>query len=147
MPSQLDIAIAIVFRPHNQHVLVTFRPKEAHAGGVWEYPGGKMEVNETPQEAASRELLEETGLHIACSSPWHTHTHTYPERIVHLHLCLAIDKSQQEPQLPPSQYRWLSPSELADIPMPAGNKAWTPLLIEYLENYPQEPMDTKESND
>ena len=54
------IAIAVVL--HNDCVLIGVRPAGATLAGLWEFPGGKIEAGETPNEAAERECLEETGL-------------------------------------------------------------------------------------
>lgn len=128
IPPTFAIAIAVVYRTADHAILVTYRPSDAHAGGVWEFPGGKIEANESPIAAAYRELHEETGLEVRSFRLWQTHSHAYPERIVVLYICLAQTSDQDVPHEPSLSYRWLPHSELLDLPMPAGNRAWLPLL-------------------
>ncbi len=127
-PPTLAIAIAVVYRTADHAILVTYRPSDVHAGGVWEFPGGKIEADESPTEAAHRELREETGLLVDSFGLWQTHSHAYPERIVVLHICLAQTSDPDLPHDPSLSYRWLPHSALLDLPMPAGNRAWLPLL-------------------
>ncbi len=124
----LAIAIAVVYRAADQAILITYRPSNAHAGGVWEFPGGKIEANETPTDAARRELSEETGLWVDSFVLWKTHSHTYPDRIVVLHICLGQTSKTAPLSDPLVLHRWLPHSALLSLPMPAGNRAWLALL-------------------
>lgn len=57
----INISIAIVKDP-KENFLIALRPPNSHQGGKWEFPGGKVELNESPEEAMLRELYEEVGL-------------------------------------------------------------------------------------
>ena len=56
----VEVAIALVFR--QGQVLISRRPAQAHLGGFWEFPGGKLEAGESPERCAEREVLEEVGV-------------------------------------------------------------------------------------
>jgi 8-oxo-dGTP diphosphatase len=57
----IDISVAIVKDP-KENYLIALRPSNSHQGGKWEFPGGKVELNESSEEAMLRELYEEVGL-------------------------------------------------------------------------------------
>jgi len=126
----LEIAIALIWR--NGRVLVTQRRADAdHLPGVWEFPGGKCEAGEMPEECAVREAREELGVAIrilAARAPLH---HEYSARRVTLHPFDAeITRGDPQP-LECAAWRWSAPAELRDFDFPAAN---TPLLAELRAN-------------
>ena len=70
------IAIAVVER--NGEFLIGLRPANVALPGLWEFPGGKIEPNETPQQAAARECLEETGLEVEVGEEYPQVCYRYP---------------------------------------------------------------------
>lgn len=126
----LSIALVIAIRPESREVLIKPRASDKHAGGGWEFPGGKVEPGETPEDAALREFDEEVGLPKRKLLLWKEHTHAYPERTVCLSLFLAtLHPSEIVP--PPA---CLVPFDrLLSLPMPEGNRIWLPQLVERLE--------------
>jgi len=102
-------------------VLLLKRDNDQHCGGLWSFPGGKIESDETVKAAAVRELKEETGL---TGSDWHLlgkHSFEYPERLLHFHLfsCLCEDISSLACE---SAHTWANANKLPDYPMPKANK-------------------------
>lgn len=67
-------------------VLIAQRPSGKHAGGFWEFPGGKLDAGESPREGLDRELAEELGIAVHRAEPLIDYVHDYPERRVHLHV-------------------------------------------------------------
>lgn len=63
-PVWLVLAVAVVLVDRRGQVLMARRPPHKQWGGMWEFPGGKVEVKETPEAAAAREMLEEVGVEI-----------------------------------------------------------------------------------
>ena len=70
----------------NGMVLITKRPQGSHLAGFWEFPGGKQEVGETPEECLEREIKEELGVEVRAEKLLVTVDHEYENRIISLYL-------------------------------------------------------------
>ena len=81
-----EVAVGILFRPDGAMLLSTRPPGKPYAG-YWEFPGGKLEVGETVEQALRRELIEELGITIAEAPVWKVTEHDYPHALVRLHWC------------------------------------------------------------
>jgi len=117
----LSVAIAVV--EHEGRFLVGQRSRHVPLGGLWEFPGGKIKVDEAPQAAAARECLEETGLrvHVTHCLLFHKQTYSHAEITLHFFACLPVD-----PQTPPNPpFEWIARGDLAKLQFPDGNR---PLL-------------------
>ncbi len=113
------MAAGLVFRKGK--LLITQRHAAVHLGGLWEFPGGKREPQETYPECLSRELLEELGIQVAVGRLIESLTHAYPEKTVHLRFfhCRWL---RSEPQALGCQaFRWISPAELDHFSFPAAD--------------------------
>jgi 8-oxo-dGTP diphosphatase len=116
---RVEVVAAIVRR--NGKILITRRLDHVHLGGLWEFPGGKVEGEESLEGALLREILEELGIGIAVGPEIFTIEHDYPSKSVRLHFfdCTVI---QGEPQaLDVSDLRWVTPSQLADFEFPPAD--------------------------
>ena len=80
----VDVAVAVVQRSDGR-VLLAERPPHKVSGGYWEFPGGKFNAGENPEQALARELHEEIGVELDTAHLWMTYEHTYPNKIVRLH--------------------------------------------------------------
>ena len=80
----VEVAAAVLIRPDNSFLLAQ-RPPEKNWAGYWEFPGGKIEVGETPNQALVRELSEELGITAVTLFPWVTRIFTYPNVTVRIH--------------------------------------------------------------
>lgn len=67
---RVHIVAAIIFNADKSEVYITKRPEHLHKGGYWEFPGGKLEVGETVEQAITRELNEEIGIDVTEQSPY-----------------------------------------------------------------------------
>ena len=115
----IDVAAALIFR--DGKLLITQRYPKAHLGGLWEFPGGKREPNETFEACLARELREELGIEVAVGELVESLTHAYPEKTVHLrfHRCRW---TEHEPQpLGCSAFHWVTATELKDYAFPAAD--------------------------
>lgn len=121
------IALVAAFNRRGE-VLLLRRPDAVHCGGLWSFPGGKVEADEMPLQAAVRELKEETGLtgkrwrHLG--KAWHN----YADRRLRLLLfaCLLPDTGSL---LCESEYIRVARGELAGMPMPEANAKLLPMLL------------------
>lgn len=82
----VDVAVGILLQPEGAFLL-TSRPVGKVYEGYWEFPGGKLEVGETVEQALRRELQEELGLTIGAAELWKTQMVDYPHALVRLHFC------------------------------------------------------------
>lgn len=106
-------------------VLVTQRPDDKHLGGLWEFPGGKLEPGETPEAALRRELREELGVGLCCVAPAGFSSYAYDE--FHLLLLLYMCREWEGvPAGPPM--RWLRAAELHALAMPPADRPLLPQL-------------------
>ena len=86
----VDVAVGVLIDPQGRFLL-TSRPEGKVYAGYWEYPGGKLEVGESVEEALRRELLEELGITIGQAHPWRIELVDYPHALVRLHFCKVFD--------------------------------------------------------
>jgi 8-oxo-dGTP diphosphatase len=84
--SVIDVAVGVLIRADSDFLL-TSRPKGKVYEGYWEFPGGKLEPNETIEKALRRELQEELGIVIGAIELWKTELVDYPHALVRLHFC------------------------------------------------------------
>src|SRR5215831_13533902 len=108
--AMIDVAAGLVFR--DGKLLITLRHDDTHLGGLWEFPGGKREPNETFEECLVRELREELGIEVEVAELVESLTHKYPKRTVHLRFfrCLWL---RHEPQpLGCVDFAWVSRDQL-----------------------------------
>ncbi len=118
--SVIDVAAGLVFR--NGKLLITKRYDDAHLGGLWEFPGGKLEPNETFEQCLVRELQEELSIEVHVGKLVESVTHEYPGKTVHLKFFIC-DWHKNEPQaLGCSECKWVSPSELNGHEFPEADE-------------------------
>jgi 8-oxo-dGTP diphosphatase len=122
MPTQ--IAIAVV--EHAGRYLIGPRPAGGPLAGLWEFPGGKIEPGETPEQAAVRECREEAGIDVVVVGEYPPVAHEYEYGRLELRFfrCEARDASQ--PPRPP--YRWVEGRELHLYQFPAANATLLELI-------------------
>lgn len=85
----VDVAVGVLIRS-DQAFLITSRPPGKVYAGHWEFPGGKLEVGETVEQALTRELFEELGIVVQRSEPWRVEFMSYPHAKVRLHFCKVL---------------------------------------------------------
>lgn len=103
-------------------VLVARRHAHLHQGGLWEFPGGKLEPGEAPRQGLAREFWEELGIHVLDSEPLIRLTHDYGDRHILLDVW-RVTRYQGEPQGREGQpLRWLYPEAMRPAEFPAADR-------------------------
>lgn len=102
-------------------ILVAQRPVGKHLDGLWEFPGGKVEPDEDPRAALAREFDEELGVVVTRAEAWRFVWHAYPERTVLL-LFYDVDLGGEPRAREGNPVRWVTPAELAELPVPAADR-------------------------
>jgi len=103
-------------------ILIAQRPPKVDQGGLWEFPGGKIEPGETPLDALHRELMEEIGIAVESAEPMLVVRHDYPSRRVVLDIWRVRRFSGVARGCLGQPIRWVSPDELVDFQFPAANR-------------------------
>lgn len=107
----------------NGRLLVAERPVGKPYSGFWEFPGGKVEDQESGEQTLRRELHEELGVEVTASRHLFNHTHVYPDKTVLLEVWLVTEFTG-EPQGQENQaLRWVLPAEITQLPLLEGNWA------------------------
>lgn len=115
-------------------VLISKRPEGKALAGLWEFPGGKLEAGETPEECLVRELKEELGIvtKVACLAPLTFASHAYDT----FHLFMPLYVCRRFEGIPTGiegqEIKWVYPRKLRDYPMPAADEPLIPALVELL---------------
>jgi mutator protein MutT len=116
------IGVAVVWNPSGQ-ILIAKRKTGGTMGGLWEFPGGKIELGETVPECIIREIREELAIEITVGEHLVTIEHTYPafQITLHVHHCQHISGIPQP--IESDEICWVSVSDLDDYQFPAANLA------------------------
>jgi len=131
---KLLLVVAVALVDTDGRVLLSRRPDHKELGGLWEFPGGKVEASESPEKALIRELREELGVDVReeCLAPLTFASHAYPE--VHLLMPLYICRrwSGFARGLEGQELRWVKPARMRDFPMPPADEPLISHLIDWL---------------
>lgn len=98
-------------------VLIAQRPAQGLLGGLWEFPGGKVEPGESLQDGLQREIREELGVRIAVGEPLGVFRHAYTHFRVTLHAFHCRILEGEPSALQTADWRWVTPEQLKDFPM------------------------------
>jgi mutator protein MutT len=115
----VEVAAGLVFR--DGKLLITQRLPEAHLGGLWEFPGGKLEVGESFEQCLRRELAEELGIEAQVHELVEELTHHYTERSVHLKFFRCRWLRHEPRPILCHDLAWISPAQLSDYKFPAAD--------------------------
>ena len=130
----LVLVVAAALVDSDGRVLIAQRPEGKSMAGLWEFPGGKIEADERPEDALIRELKEELGIAVkeACLAPFTFASHTYGE----FHLLMPLYVCRRWDGIPQPHHhaalKWVRPKDMKDYPMPAADLPLIPMLRDLL---------------
>jgi 8-oxo-dGTP diphosphatase len=133
-PLPLVLVAACALVDADGRVLIAQRPEGKPLAGLWEFPGGKVEPGETPEEALIRELEEELGIvtQAPCLAPLTFASHSYES----FHLLMPLFVCRRFTGTPVAKeaqaLKWVRPRDLRSYPMPAADEPLVPILIDLL---------------
>jgi 8-oxo-dGTP diphosphatase len=129
----LVVAAALV--DTDNRVLLAQRPKGKPLKGLWEFPGGKIDMNERPEDALIRELGEELGITVKapCLAPLTFASHSYDDfhLLMPLYICRRWDGFVRP--LDGQALKWVRPKDLRSYPMPPADAPLIPHLVDLLD--------------
>lgn len=134
MSLRIVYVVACALIDPDGRVLLAQRPADKAMGGLWEFPGGKMEPGEAPESALIRELREELGIAVkeACLAPFTFASHAYTDfhLLMPLYLCRRWEGTPQP--LEHQALKWVRPKDMASYPMPPADLPLLPMLRDLL---------------
>ncbi len=121
MAKIIHVAVGVIY--DEQRFFITKRKLDSHQGGKWEFPGGKVEADETVAQALARELKEEVNIDVLACQPLMKIEHDYQDKKVLLDVFI-VDNFLGEPQaMEGQQQQWCSLAALTHLSFPAANLA------------------------
>ena len=131
---KLLLVVACALVDADRRVLIAQRPEGKAMAGLWEFPGGKVEADETPEAAIIRELEEELGIatKTACLAPLSFASHNYES----FHLLMPLFVCRKWQGTPDARehaaLKWVRPQALRDYPMPPADEPLIAALCDLL---------------
>jgi 8-oxo-dGTP diphosphatase len=110
----IPVVAALIVRGNK--LLIARRPEGKHMAGRWEFPGGKIEHGESPEEAIEREIREELAVSIRAGRIYQAITYSYPEKDVLLLFYVASIVSGEPQTIEEAEIRWVTMEELDQYP-------------------------------
>ena len=122
MSKVVHVAVGVLVDSEGR-VLIARRAPSSHQGGLWEFPGGKVEAHETVADALARELAEELGIKVLSTAPLLQISHAYKEKAVLLDVHRVIEWLEEPRGCEGQPLAWVMPSSLNDYHFPEANRA------------------------
>lgn len=131
MPAPVRVAAGLVF--DGGRLLITQRPAEKHLGGLWEFPGGKLDTGESYPDCLRRELREELGIEVAVGPMLAAIEHAYPEKTVRIHFYRCALTSGVPSAIECADLEWITADQLDQFVFPPADSA----LLGELKSLPE----------
>ncbi len=116
----IEVSAGLVFR--NGLLLIAERRPQDHLGGLWEFPGGKREPGESPEDCLRRELMEELGIEVEIKELLETVAHDYPEKRVLLKFFRCLWRRHEPRIVGCHNFAWVGRDQLANYSFPQADK-------------------------
>lgn len=118
----LRVVAGIILAPAADRILLARRPLHKHLGGLWEFPGGKLDAGEAPAAGLARELAEELAIRVLDCERYLSLDHDYGDRRLHLEAWLVRAFAGEPIGNEGQQIAWVERLHLERYPMPAANQ-------------------------
>ena len=115
-----EIGIALIFN-QNGELLIDQRLESSSMAGMWEFPGGKKELNESIEKTILREVKEELDIDVHVGEMLLSFQHVYSHKKLNFVVHLCDWKSGEPKALASQKFLWVSPENLSNFPFPAAN--------------------------
>ncbi len=125
-----DIAVAIIRNKKNE-LLIQRRPEDGMLGGLWQFPGGKQEQEESLASTCHREIKDELAIDISIDQPFHTLSHAYTHFRITLHAFLCSIESGTPISKNDTPLRWVDMAHLDDFAFARSNRRLIEQLIKH----------------
>ena len=131
---RLLLVAAVALVDADGRVLLSKRPMDKQLGGLWEFPGGKVEAGERPEAALIRELKEELSIDVseACLAPLTFASHAYDDFHLLMPLYICRRWKGQVAGAEGQEIAWVRARKLRDYPMPPADVPLIPHLVDLL---------------
>jgi 8-oxo-dGTP diphosphatase len=127
---KIEVVAAVIFSPCGTELFISRRSEKAHQGGLWEFPGGKKESNETPEQGLYRELKEELGIVVTACKPLIKLTHDYVDKLIELDVYRIDSFDGKAYGAEGQEAQWVKLTDLNKFNFPEANKAIIKKLLE-----------------
>ena len=131
---EIVLVAAVALIDADGRVLLSQRPMDKQLGGLWEFPGGKVEPGERPEAALIRELKEELAIDVteSCLAPLTFASHAYEDFHLLMPLYVCRRWKGQVSGAEGQEIAWVKPLKLKDYPMPPADVPLIPHLVDLL---------------
>ncbi len=130
-PRMIRVSAGLVFQ--GGRLLITQRPLGKHLGGLWEFPGGKLEPDESFEDCLVRELREELGIEVQVGAMLAAVEHAYPEKQVHIQFYRCCLVSGTPKPIECADLEWVGAHELDSFVFPPADSG----LLAQLKSNPE----------
>lgn len=125
----IHVVAAVIYSADKKQILVAKRPDHLHQGGLWEFPGGKVQPGEQALDALARELAEELAITLTSAAPYLQVRHRYPDKAVFLDVWQVWQFTGVPHGNEGQQIAWMPLSSLGQLQFPAANQPILEALI------------------
>jgi len=125
---KINVAVAVIIN-NDKQILIAKRHDHLHQGGKWEFPGGKVEENESTKDALIREIKEEVGIEIKEASPLTILDYDYGDKFVSLDVWIVTEFIGNATGVEEQEIRWENVLNLANYTFPDANQPIIDILL------------------
>jgi 8-oxo-dGTP diphosphatase len=119
---RIHIVAGIIFDADKSKLFITKRPDNLHKGGLWEFPGGKVEAGESEEQAMARELYEEIGIKVTKQSRFQHLEYDYPEKSLMFDFIIVHEFENEPYGKEGQQGKWVDVASVSEYAFPEANQ-------------------------